>query len=683
MKTTFPLLICILIAMPLWANHESSSLYVLDPQNRWRSDRATIEEASLTIKPAGIYMEFGLYLTFSAKSSSFYGSANPPLEIVMNFCLPERAIIHDSWLWVNDDIMQALLVEKSIAYQIYEGIVNRRKDPSVLYKLSEGCYELRIYPLAGNSTRKAKITYLVPARWTGTVVSAPLPIEVLQVSQNVPGLTLNIHTDATFSSPSVHELGFLPFGSYAGGGIYTATIPPSMFDNYNTLEVAYASPLQNGIFSCEYPAGNGNGYYQLVFNPQQALGLHTPQKVAIVLEHNPGNSEIQRNELLVRMKEMLSEYFTEADSFNLFFSTNGVTRVSSQWMPVTQGMIASVISSIPSNWQGTGYLQSLLASAISFIRAAGNEGRIVLITNADYQANTYSTNQLANQIVAAAKPDIDINIVNYADRYFNYSYYGYSGDYLYQQLSGFTGGNYVKHQIRYDYYDYWYDYYYSYELVTTFTGLMHTMFSSFDKLDGNFSLLVEPEEGFSHSVIDLKENENAGLPLMYVGKYYGASPLKLEYIGLHHSSLVQQSWQLEPYVGDSLTRKLWAGNLIRELERGEQLNTTKREIIDTSIAHRVLSLYTAFLALEPNDTISACESCEDDSEVNNPAPTAVSSPASAGISFTASSNPFIKNVILTISCAADFSNITLKIYNMMGEHVKMFLWMQLRIKRSC
>ncbi len=645
---------------------QSSGFYVLDPQNRWMTGSANIDEAELTVKPKGVYMEYGLYLTISAKGSSYYGDANPPLEIVMNFCLPDKAIIHDSWLWVNNNIMQAILIDKQIAYQIYEGIVNRRRDPSVLYKNQDGCYELRIYPLSGNSTRKVKITYLVPTRWTRNLVSAPLPLDLMQLSYTVPDLVLNIHTDHTFQNPSVNELGFLPFANYAGGGVYTSIISSSLFNDYTSMELSFSSPLQSGLFSAEYPSGAGSGYYQLVFHQQQALGLDAPKKVAIAIEYTQDNSEVQRNELLVKTKQMLLEYFSPTDSFNLFFVSNTVRQVSQQWMPATPGMINSAFASVPVNWQASANTQLLLSTALSFIRSKGT-GKMLLISNNHSYMSNASANQMANQLVAIAKPDIPINVVDYSDYY-----YGYSQDYLYQQLAGFTGGNYVKHEFKYQY-DYW-DYYYDYNTVTTFSDLMHTMFSSFEMVAENSSLQVEPDVGFCYSEIELSEqNHSSGQPVMVVGKYYGSGPLKVKYNGFHNSGLVSQSWQSISVQGDSITRKIWAGNFIYNLENEQQLNTTKREIIDSSMANRVLSLYTAFLALEPNDTISACENCEDDSDNNNGSPqTSVTNPDSMIASIAASPNPFAESVTITINLTEGMSDAKVSIYNMMGQELKVF-----------
>jgi len=92
--------------------------------------------------------------------------------------LPENAIVDDSWLWIGKDIIKAKLMDKWTATGIYEGIVKRRKDPSILMKQSATQYELRVFPLVGNQTRKVKITYLMPITWSKINVAASLPTEV-------------------------------------------------------------------------------------------------------------------------------------------------------------------------------------------------------------------------------------------------------------------------------------------------------------------------------------------------------------------------------------------------------------------------------------------------------------------------------------------------------------------------
>ncbi|MBL7828577.1 MAG: hypothetical protein JNJ57_18225, partial [Saprospiraceae bacterium] len=129
----------------LFANYSMfgiNSLRVGDPRFSWSTQQGTIEEAVLSIKPNGVYWEYGLYLTFSSRGTTY--DANDSLEVVLKFELPANAIVHDSWLWINDDISKALILDKWTASTIYESIVNRRQDPSILTKTSATQYELKV-----------------------------------------------------------------------------------------------------------------------------------------------------------------------------------------------------------------------------------------------------------------------------------------------------------------------------------------------------------------------------------------------------------------------------------------------------------------------------------------------------------------------------------------------------------
>ena len=62
------LLTGILASTPL---HAQNRITVLDPQQPWRNFPGTIEEAVISVHPKGVYMEVGLYLTFSARGGDF------------------------------------------------------------------------------------------------------------------------------------------------------------------------------------------------------------------------------------------------------------------------------------------------------------------------------------------------------------------------------------------------------------------------------------------------------------------------------------------------------------------------------------------------------------------------------------------------------------------------------------
>ena len=126
------------------------------------------------------------------------------------------------------------------------------------------------------------------------------------------------------------------------------------------------------------------------------------------------------------------------------------------------------------------------------------------------------------------------------------------------------------------------------------------------------------------------------------------------------------------FEADTLNRTIWAGAYLREMERGTPSNLTVSEIIELSMQERVLTLYTAFLALEPSDTVAACGSCVDESSAVGVEPGA-EVPADT-LSITAFPNPFQERTTLEISFAggAATDEIEVAIYDLLGRVVRRF-----------
>src|SRR4030067_84503 len=141
MKTIINIRTWICILVWITTTYSYDYLYVRDPRG-WKGGQGTIEEAVISVRPKGLYMECGLYLTFSARGLNM--TNQDTLEVEFYFDLPKEAIVHDSWLWIGDEIIRAAIMDKWTAASIYEDIVKRRRDPSILYKRGNGQYELRI-----------------------------------------------------------------------------------------------------------------------------------------------------------------------------------------------------------------------------------------------------------------------------------------------------------------------------------------------------------------------------------------------------------------------------------------------------------------------------------------------------------------------------------------------------------
>ena len=106
--------------------------------------------------------------------------------------------------------------------------------------------------------------------------------------------------------------------------------------------------------------------------------------------------------------------------------------------------------------------------------------------------------------------------------------------------------------------------------------------------------------------------------LLQVGKCRGEFPFMIELTGQSRGEIIQRSITIEePNINKGTRQHLisWAGNYIYELELNRMgAGLTQRildEIIEWSLEYRVLSLYTAFLALEAELGGYICEECID------------------------------------------------------------------------
>lgn len=132
--------------------------------------------------------------------------------------------------------------------------------------------------------------------------------------------------------------------------------------------------------------------------------------------------------------------------------------------------------------------------------------------------------------------------------------------------------------------------------------------SGFDFVDYE----IKPVGGISYDVYPIKQGNRT----IQVGKYIGELPFELEIKAIYKDSLIYNTY----YVSDeglkkdiSVYRQCQAMAKILDLEGTYSSgNEHLFSLVQTSISNRVLSKYTAFLALEPGIQ-EPCFNCEDES----------------------------------------------------------------------
>jgi Flp pilus assembly protein TadD len=113
---------------------------------------------------------------------SFVNRTNEVLEGVFYFPLPQDASISGFGMWIGDQLVEADVVEKQRAREIYETILREKRDPGLLEWTGGNIFKARVYPIPGQAEKRIKISYtqVLPLRGNRYRYSYALQSELLR-----------------------------------------------------------------------------------------------------------------------------------------------------------------------------------------------------------------------------------------------------------------------------------------------------------------------------------------------------------------------------------------------------------------------------------------------------------------------------------------------------------------------
>ncbi|MBX2873307.1 MAG: hypothetical protein KTR30_14445 [Saprospiraceae bacterium] len=669
MRLFIALLFCMLASIPSFGQY--TQLQVLDPQRNWDRRSGTIEEAAIVMKPQGIYTLVDLYLTFSARDQGFDAGRN--LEVVLDFHLPIEAHMVDSWLWFNGQIIKAEMMDRWTATLVYEEIVGRNQDPSILYKEGNGQYQLRIFPMEAEASRKVKISYLMPAQWSAQQVSTALPLDILASSWHpLQTVNLRVWQEQEWGTPELESGASLALDRITDpdqGSFWEKSLTADQLAS-SGLKLVNASPAKNGVY-VGILGDPANSFYQMVLIPEEAATFPagTTRKMMLVFDYNSDNvNGVSQSYLLNQMKQQLKERLTPQDSFNLIFSNLFIEPWSEVWLPADPQTIDATFAALAAEPIAEySNLPSLLAEGIQFINETGGSGTLLLAASNDDFDDLQSANTLVEDLLnLMGDNQIPINILDYQNRNIGGTWIGnryYRGnEYLYTNLSQLTGGEFVN-QIN----------------CCPTPSLDENVVSIFGMatgLQGQIDIYTGLAEGFCYQRYTLGQTgdiSSLNKPIRQFGKYNGQFPFHIELAGEYQNNFfgnVVSIPENELIQSDSFLNEAWTGQLIQQLEQSGGDNGTISNIINQSIDARVLSIYTALIALEPSQGGEICLECVDESgEV-----VSTEDPLEDLLMLEAFPNPFKEkvNIRVQLSDKVRSEDCDFSIFNLMGQQVFSF-----------
>ncbi len=140
---------------------------------------------------------------------SFVNHTPTQLEGVFYFPLPQDASISGFGMWIGDELVEADIVEKQRAREIYETILREKRDPGLLEWTGGNLFKARIFPILANSQKRIKITYtqVLPLRGDRFRYSYSLQSEMLRqhpLSELAIAVTINSQVPLTAVTSPTH-----------------------------------------------------------------------------------------------------------------------------------------------------------------------------------------------------------------------------------------------------------------------------------------------------------------------------------------------------------------------------------------------------------------------------------------------------------------------------------------------
>src|SRR5262245_50140939 len=113
---------------------------------------------------------------------SFVNHTHFNLEGVFHFPLPQDASISGFGMWIGNELVEADVVEKQRAREIYEIILREKRDPGLLEWTGGNIFKARVWPIFPHSEKRIKITYtqVLPVKGNRYRYSYALQSEMLQ-----------------------------------------------------------------------------------------------------------------------------------------------------------------------------------------------------------------------------------------------------------------------------------------------------------------------------------------------------------------------------------------------------------------------------------------------------------------------------------------------------------------------
>ncbi len=287
------------------------------------------------------------------------------LEGTYLFPLPEGAAVNQLTMWVDGQPIEAKILEKEEARQIYDEIVRQLRDPALLEYVGTQAIQANVFPIPPRDERRVEIEYTQVLPADNGVIHYVYP-QSTDLYTNTPlenqSIRVEIFSDEAIRaiySPS-HAVAINRDGDFHAVAGYedSNVVADTDFELYYTV-----SPEDIGLNLLSYKEADQDGFFTLLVAPSVDVAEVIAKDVIVVMDTS-GSMEGEKMAQAQEAARYVVGHLNPEDRFNIVPFSTGVRLYEQDLVSADEpGGVDSFINSLEAVG-GTNISQALLETAV-------------------------------------------------------------------------------------------------------------------------------------------------------------------------------------------------------------------------------------------------------------------------------------------------------------------------------
>ncbi len=542
----------------------------------------------------------------------FVNDSDSVLEGTYIFPLPADATISDFAMYVDGARLEAKVLDREQAREIYENIVRRQRDPALLEYIGRGAFQARIFPIQPHTEKRVEISYAQILKIENGLVKYVYPLSTEKFSPQALGsVSINVDLKSQAALKAIysptHNISVSRENDFhARIGYEASNVKP---DRDFVLYHSVSEDTIGATLLTYKPDSGSDGFFLLLVNPKvQVEQQQVVAKDVILVLDTSGSMSGEKIIQARGAAKFVLEQLKSEDRFGVItFATGIVSYAPGKLSPASErGDAIRFVENIQAS--GSTNINRALLEAL----AVADKTRptiVIFLTDGLPTVDETNTERILENVKNNAPSNVrlftfgvgdDVNTVlldSLAERQRGASAYVRPGENIEETVSGFYAQ--VSTPVLSD-------------LKIDFGG-------------------IETYDAYPFPLPDLF----AGTQLVMAGRYKNGGATKITLSGNLNEraqSYVFEDLNFKTTGGDEFIAPLWAtrkiGYLLAQIRLHGENKEAVDEIVALAIRYGIVTPYTSFLIQEDADVLSQEGRTTAGSSVQQNAPSPTSAPAS-------------------------------------------------------